>query len=106
MGYLSHVYASMLENPYDSLWIGVGVAGQVIFGIRFLIQWLKSEQEGHSVIPIAFWYCSLVGCLLSLAYIIHKGEWVLLMSQALPLPIYARNIWMMYRDRRKAAESV
>jgi lipid-A-disaccharide synthase-like uncharacterized protein len=106
MGYLGHLYQSVLQNPYDAVWAGVGVAGQVVFGIRMFIQWLKSEQEGHSVIPIAFWYCSLVGAIFSMAYIVHQQAWPLLLGQGLPLPIYLRNIWMIYRDRRKPAQSV
>ena len=103
MGYMSHLYFNAMQNPYDLLWMSVGYAGQIVFGIRFLIQWLKSEKEGHSVIPIAFWYCSLVGGFLSFIYIVHQREWPLLLGATLPLPIYARNIWMIYRDRRRAA---
>ena len=51
-----------------------------------MIQWLTSERRGHSVIPIAFWYCSLVGGLLSFTYIVHQQEWPLLLGAALPLP--------------------
>ena len=54
------------QHPYDVMWNVIGFGGQAIFGVRFLIQWLKSEQEGHSVIPIAFWYCSLIGGLIQL----------------------------------------
>ncbi len=101
MGLLTHLYTSALQHPYDVMWNVVGFGGQAVFGIRFLIQWLKSEQEGHSVIPIAFWYCSLIGALASLSYAIHTQAWALVMGQALPLPIYARNIWMIYRDRQR-----
>ncbi len=103
MGYMSNLYFNALQNPYDTIWMGVGYAGQIVFGIRFLIQWLTSEKKGHSVIPIAFWYCSLVGGILSFTYIVHQREWPLLLGAALPLPIYARNIWMIYRDRRAAS---
>ena len=61
-------YATLMQHPYDTMWGVFGFAGQAVFGVRFLIQWLKSEQEGHSVIPIAFWYCSLVGGLISFIY--------------------------------------
>jgi len=105
MGYMSHLYATMVQNPYDTMWMAVGFGGQLIFGVRFLIQWLRSEQAGHSVIPIAFWYCSIVGGFMSFLYIIHQQEWPLLLGQALPLPIYARNIWMIHRDRRNAAKA-
>ena len=105
-GYLAHLYASAAAHPYDVAWNAIGFGGQAIFGVRFLIQWFRSEQEGHSVIPITFWYCSLIGALFSLAYAVHQQAWALVMGQGLPLPIYARNIWMIYRDRRKSAESV
>jgi len=78
----------------------------VIFGIRFLIQWVTSERQGHSVIPITFWYASLAGGMISFIYAIHQSAWPLVLQQALPLPIYARNIWMILRDRRRARESV
>jgi lipid-A-disaccharide synthase-like uncharacterized protein len=103
MGFMSHLYLAALRNPYDTIWTGVGFLGQGIFGIRFLIQWLKSEQEGHSVIPIAFWYCSLVGGIASFTYVIHQHAWPLIIGTGLPLPISARNIWMIYRDRGPAA---
>lgn len=99
MGFMAHWYATLMQHPYDTIWGGIGFLGQAVFGVRFLIQWIRSEQEGHSVIPIAFWYCSLVGGLISFAYAIHMQAWPLVMGQALPLPIYARNIWMITRDR-------
>lgn len=103
MSFLSHLYLSALSHPYDTLWTGIGFAGQGVFGLRFLIQWLKSEQAGHSVIPIAFWYCSLVGGVTLLLYAVHLDAWPLVIGQAMPLPIYIRNLWMIYRDRRATA---
>ena len=102
MNYLTHWYATAMQN-LDTFWISIGFLGQALFGVRFLIQWLRSEQAGRSVIPIAFWYCSLFGATVSLAYAIHLRAWPLVMGQAMPLPIYARNLWMIYRDRGKAA---
>ena len=67
------------------------------------MQWFRSEQEGHSVIPISFWYCSLIGGLISFAYALHLQAWPLLISTGMPLPIYARNVWMIYRDRWRTA---
>jgi len=92
-----------MQNPYDTVWTGVGFLGQAIFGVRFLIQWLRSEQEGRSVIPIAFWYCSLAGGLASFSYVIHQGAWPLVIGQGLPLPIYARNIWLIWRAHAKVS---
>ena len=102
-GYLAHLYATAAAHPYDVVWNVIGFGGQAVFGVRMLIQWLKSEQEGHSVIPVTFWYCSLIGGLFSFTYVIHQQAWALVLGTGLPLPIYAHNIWMIYRDRRRAA---
>ncbi len=99
MGYFNHLYLAALDN--DGLWTIFGFIGQGIFGVRFLIQWLKTEQAGHVVVPIAFWYCSLVGGSISLAYAIHAQTWPLVAGQALPLAIYARNLYIAHRDSRK-----
>jgi lipid-A-disaccharide synthase-like uncharacterized protein len=102
MGLLVHWYQLAVQHPTDTVWTGVGFLGQAIFGVRFLIQWLKSEQEGHSVVPVAFWYFSIVGGAISLAYVIHLGSIPLLLGQGTPLAIYVRNLYMIYRDRRHA----
>ncbi len=99
MNFLSHLYALAAAHPLDTVWTSIGFVGQAIFGIRMLIQWLRSEQAGHSVVPVIFWYCSLVGGLISFAYALHLQAWPLLIGQGLPIPIYARNIYMIYRDR-------
>lgn len=103
MHVVEHLYQQALANPSDLLWNSFGFIGAAIFGIRFLIQWISSEKEGHSVIPIAFWYCSLGGGLISFTYAVHQQAWPLVLQQAIPLPIYARNLYLIYRDRRKAA---
>lgn len=99
MGYLAHLYLQAIQHPYDTVWASIGYVGQIVFGVRFLIQWLKSEQQGHSVVPLAFWYCSVIGGLVSLTYTMHMQAWPLVIGQALPIPIYVRNLYLIYRDR-------
>ena len=48
-------------SPAELVWIAVGFAGQFLFMMRFLWQWIQSELKRRSVIPIAFWYFSLAG---------------------------------------------
>lgn len=102
MALLTHWYQWAVQHPSDTLWNGIGFLGQAVFGVRFFIQWLKSESEGHSVIPIAFWYCSILGALISLTYYIHLQSLPLILGSSPALLIYARNIWMIYRDRARA----
>ena len=105
MTYLAHLYQLMLQNPTDVVWNGIGFLGQAVFGVRFLIQWLRSEQEGKSVVPIAFWYFSLVGGLISFSYAVHIHAWPLLIGQGMPIPIYARNLYLLHREHAAASAS-
>ena len=105
MGFLEHLIRLAEQNPYDTAWTSIGFLGQAVFGVRFLIQWLRSEQEGRSVIPIAFWYCSLGGALINLVYVIHLKSVPLVLGNTLPLFIYARNLFLTYRERAALARA-
>jgi len=87
----------------DTLWALIGFAGQGLFAGRFLVQWLRSEREQRSVIPTAFWYFSLGGGLVLLAYAIHRLDPVFITGQALGLFIYGRNLVFVRRERLRAA---
>ena len=95
---LTHWLLAVVRHPYD-MWDAIGFLGAAVFGARFIIQWLKSEMEGTSVIPIAFWYCSLAGALINLVYVIHLRSLPLVLGNVLPLFIYARNLYLIYRER-------
>ena len=49
------------------------VIGQALFASRFFVQLLKSEMEGRSVVPVAFWYFSIGGGFITLIYAYHLG---------------------------------
>lgn len=78
----------------------VGILGQVLFGSRFFVQWMASERIGRSVIPLAFWYLSLIGGALTLVYAIAIQEPVFIIPQIGGIVIYGRNLFFVYRDRK------
>lgn len=88
----------------DHMWIAVGFIGQLLFGSRFFVQLFRSEMEGKSVIPLAFWYLSIGGGLITLAYSVHLGQDGLpfLVAQIGGLFVYARNLQLIYRERTRA----
>jgi len=89
-----------------TIWQIIGFGGQGLFAGRFLVQWLYSEREQRSVIPEAFWYFSLGGGLVLLAYAIHRMDPVFITGQGLGLFIYSRNLFFVRRERsRTAAET-
>jgi len=83
----------------DHIWLLVGLLGQGMFFSRFLVQWWQSEREGRSVIPIAFWYFSVGGGLVLLAYSIYKRDPVFILGQGVGLFVYFRNLYLIFRER-------
>lgn len=81
-----------------TVWLGVGLLGQGMFFSRFLVQWLASEKAGRSVFPMAFWYLSLSGGALLLAYAIWRQDPVFIIGQTTGAFIYLRNIRLRKRE--------
>ena len=88
----------------EHLWLAVGLAGQAIFGGRFIVQWIASERRRQSHIPIVFWYMSLVGGVVTLAYAIHKKDPVFIIGQGSGVVVYIRNLMLIYRAQRPPAQ--
>jgi len=83
----------------ESFWYILGFFGQGMFFMRFLCQWLASEKQGKSVIPIHFWYFSIVGSLMVLIYAIYRKDPVFIVGQSLGMLIYSRNLYLIYKER-------
>lgn len=84
-------------------WVMVGLAGQLLFTARFLVQWLASERAKRSVMPIAFWYFSIGGGLILLAYALYRRDPVFILGQGMGVFIYLRNLWLIHAERRRVA---
>lgn len=84
-------------------WLIVGFVGQALFSMRFLLQWVHSERARRSVIPVAFWYFSLAGSFVLLAYAIHRQDPVFIIGQAAGIVIYLRNLYLIFRERQANA---
>ena len=95
-----HSIMSLLhaDTPVDALWLTVGLVGQLMFTGRFIVQWIASERVGRSVVPLAFWYFSIVGGAIVLAYGLHKLDSVIILGQLPGVVIYSRNIWLIHRE--------
>lgn len=78
-----------------SPWLLVGFVGQALFASRFILQWLASERARRSVVPTAFWYLSLAGSTVLLAYAVHRADPVFIVGQASGLGIYLRNLHLI-----------
>ena len=86
----------------DAVWLLVGLLGQLAFTARFIVQWVASERAKASVMPVAFWYLSIIGGLVVLAYGIHKLDLVIILGQLPGVVVYSRNLWLIRKGNRAA----
>lgn len=86
-----------------TFWVTVGLIGQACFFMRFFVQWIASEKKGESVIPVHFWYFSILGSLILLAYAIHREDPVFILGQSLGSVIYVRNLVLINNNKNKQA---
>jgi len=82
-------------------WLIIGMIGQILFGLRFLVQWICSEVKKESHIPLVFWYFSIFGGMILLAYAIHRKDPVFILGQSMGLIVYLRNLRLIYKKKRK-----
>ncbi len=82
----------------ETTWLIVGFVGQAFFTSRFLVQWLVSERLKKSVIPLAFWYFSILGGATLLSYAIYRRDPVFILGQSTGLVIYLRNLYFIRRE--------
>ena len=59
----------MIKSFDWNIFVIIGFLGQIMFSMRFILQWIASEKAGQSIIPFSFWIFSLGGSLLLFLYI-------------------------------------
>ena len=97
---------TLLQNYYDALlsnlnyWILVGFVGQFFFTMRFVAQWWASEKLKKSVIPLSFWFFSILGGILLFVYALYKKDIVFILGQGFGLFIYVRNIFLIRKSKK------
>jgi lipid-A-disaccharide synthase-like uncharacterized protein len=88
----------------SKIWLGLGFFAQLMFSARFLVQWLASERAGKSIMPLLFWYLSIAGSVLLLAYSIHRKDPVFILGQSMGIFIYTRNLYLIRREKKTALQ--
>ena len=89
-----------------TIWLVVGFMGQMFFSARFFLQWVYSEIKKRSVIPLGFWYFSLLGGATLLAYAIYREDPVFIVGQGAGLIIYSRNLILIKRRTSEEKEII
>lgn len=92
---------SWLGDPFY-FWMTVGFAGQGLFTLRFLVQWLASERSGEVVIPASFWWLSLLGAGALLSYAVSRRDPVVMLGQSMGFVVYVRNLMLGKGGRKRS----
>lgn len=85
----------------EQYWLYIGFFGQILFGTRFLVQWICSEIRKESHLPIIFWYFSIGGGAILLLYAISKQDQVFILGQSMGLIVYLRNLRLIYKKKKQ-----
>lgn len=91
-----------LQEKWD-WWLLLGFIAQAVFAARFVVQWIASEKRRESVIPLSFWYLSLVGSLGLLVYAVQRADPVFILAYAFNGFIYVRNLMLIRRKKAASA---
>lgn len=108
MDLLAQFLTNLRENISDASitgWTIFGFLANICFASRFVVQWYVSEKLKKSVIPVQFWYLSIVGSVMMLIYAIHIGKIPLIIGFLFPTIIYIRNL-MLIAQGKKSLESM
>jgi lipid-A-disaccharide synthase-like uncharacterized protein len=87
-----HKHTQLWDHDVFQWWVVIGWVGNAIFFTRFFVQWYATEKKRRVVVPLAFWWLSITGSLILLAYSLHKHDLVFIFAYAFTWIPYVRNL--------------
>lgn len=81
-----------LNKEIPLQWIFLGTLGQILFTLRFIVQWVSSKRKGKSILPFSFWLISLVGSAIIIVYGLLRSDWILVIGHSVGIISYLRNL--------------
>ncbi len=97
-GYLHDVFVGHAD------WgVVIGYVAQLLFAMRFVVQWIATERAGKVVVPTAFWVFSIGGGVMLLGYALYRKDPVFIIGQAFGLFVYLRNLQFVLRGKGQGA---
>lgn len=95
-------FNALLNNPdIPLLLLTYGTVGQVVFTLRFVVQWIHSEKRQESSFPSSFWILSLAGALMIIGYAVLRQDAVLFIGQFFGILVYSRNLYLHFSPQPK-----
>ncbi len=98
------IYELRHRSDPSLAWVIVAGVGQSLWSARFVVQWWASERAAHSHFPRVFWWLSLAGNLLLLAYALHLGK-AIFIAGFVPGPLVQIRNLMLGRNAGQPSPS-
>ena len=87
---------NLLNSEAIPYWLLIlGIIAQIIFTLRFVYQWIYSEKQKESTLPLGFWMLSLLGSTLIFTYAIFREDPILIAGHIFGMVTYIRNIMLL-----------
>lgn len=96
----------MYDEWRHLLYYPLGLLPSIFFTLRFLIQWIRSEQQKKSYVDALFWKLSIAGNLLLLGHYFLQGQYPFALIQTGNAVISWRNLNLMKAQKPAAFKSV
>jgi lipid-A-disaccharide synthase-like uncharacterized protein len=90
----------MNADFWKIFWHIIGGLGLGMFASRFYVQWYATEKKKQVVVPLLFWWLSLVGTFLSLLYaVFYVKDSLVIAGYAFAWIPYVRNLIIHHRHK-------
>ena len=90
----------------SAFWTGFGLFGNLLFSLRFIVQWLYSEKRKELVVPAIFWHFSFWGSVITLIYAFHVDKLPVILGYCFLPFLYARNLVLLVRGKQKRRATI
>ena len=83
-------------------WKLIGYLGVFLFAGRWFVQVIASKRSGRPTMPRLFWYMSITGSVLLLAYFIFgKNDSVGILANAFPFSVSCYNLYLDFKSKAR-----
>jgi lipid-A-disaccharide synthase-like uncharacterized protein len=102
-GFLAPLLGSVVPWLYQesNFWTAFGLAGNLMFSLRFVVQWLYSEKRKELFVPDVFWHLSFWGSVIALIYALHVDKLPVILGYFFLPILYARSLILLSRGKRR-----
>jgi lipid-A-disaccharide synthase-like uncharacterized protein len=102
-GFLEPLLGSAMPWLYleSKFWTVFGLIGNLMFSLRFIVQWLYSEKRQELVVPDIFWHLSFWGSVITLIYALHVDKLPVILGYFFLPILYFRSLILLFRGKRR-----